>query len=116
MESDFKVNSICRSVVIVLSKNGVRLYQVTNTDFKPNAYKSPQNRIIEQAFQNQDRAARLTDADGNVFVVDFESMREYPENKEEDYVYVIRRLKETGLINLFCVLFKRVRCVRKLAC
>jgi hypothetical protein len=66
---------------------------VTNTGRCPKAYEKTQNRIIEEAFQNKEKCARLVDADGDTYIVDFELLKEYPENNIEDAVFVIRRDK-----------------------
>ena len=70
---------------------------MTNTGHEFTEYHAPQNKIIEEAFVNKEKVARLKDdTSGNVYIVDFDLMREYLENNKDDFVYVIRRDK-TGL-------------------
>ena len=72
------------------------LLKVTITGRTCIEYEKPQNKIIEEAFQKKKKDVRLVDDSGNVYIINFDSMREYLENEQDDFVYVIRRDK-TGL-------------------
>ena len=83
-------------VVISIDFVSTSLLKVTYTGHKCLEYEKPQNKIIEEAFQKKEKDVRLIDDSGNVYIIDFNLMREYLENKPDDFVYVIRRDK-TGL-------------------
>ena len=72
------------------------LLKVTNTGHDCTEYGNSQNKIIEEAFQKKEKVARLVDDSGTVYIVNFDLMRDYPENNQDDFVCVIRRDK-TGL-------------------
>lgn len=55
-----------------------------------------ENHIIETAFQNKEKCARIKDKDQNVYIIDFDSMMEYSQMDSTDMVSVIRRDKIKG--------------------
>lgn len=65
----------------------------TGTELK--AYDKRENGKIERAFLSKEKTAELVDADGNVYVVDFDLMVEYPkgDQSEDECVQVVRKLK-----------------------
>ncbi|KAL8607981.1 hypothetical protein ACOMHN_005536 [Nucella lapillus] len=67
--------------------------EVTNTGTKSVEYGQRENQIIEVAFSGKKKRAELTDTDGTVYVVDFDSMMEYPKHKPHDTLAVLRQDK-----------------------
>ncbi|XP_076451605.1 protein mono-ADP-ribosyltransferase PARP14-like isoform X2 [Babylonia areolata] len=72
--------------------------EVTNTEVKSVKYGQRENHIIEQAYQSKKKSAEITDVDGDVYVIDFDSMMEHPKDNPRDTVGVLRqnRVKEHG--------------------
>nr|KAG5706732.1 hypothetical protein BaRGS_007235 [Batillaria attramentaria] len=54
-----------------------------------------ENRVIEEAFQRRDKCVKFADANGVNCVIDFDAMKQYPEDDPTDVVSVIRRVKIT---------------------
>ena len=48
------------------------------------------------AYQNKKKTAEITDLNGDVYIIDFDSMMEYPKNNPGDSVRVLRRDKMHG--------------------
>ena len=71
--------------------------QVTNTGTERREYEPRENHTIEMAFQGKKRQAEIKDNAGNVYIIDFNSMREYPKGDISDFVSVMRRDKIKGL-------------------
>ena len=94
-------NITVNAVIIIIydqyqSSFHLLLLKVTNTGHDCTEYGNSQNKIIEEAFQKKEKVARLVDDSGTVYIVNFDLMRDYPENNQDDFVCVIRRDK-TGL-------------------
>lgn len=72
--------------------------EILPTGAKSVEYNQRENQIIELAFQNKKKNVELTDEDGNVYVVDFDSMMEYSITNPSDAVSVLRqdKIKEMG--------------------
>ncbi|KAK7497131.1 hypothetical protein BaRGS_00011661, partial [Batillaria attramentaria] len=54
-----------------------------------------ENRVIEEAFERRDKCVKFADANGVNCVIDFDAMKQYPEDDPTDVVTVIRRVKVT---------------------
>nr|KAG5699798.1 hypothetical protein BaRGS_013518 [Batillaria attramentaria] len=67
--------------------------EVTATGTQPFEYARRENHMIEAAYQKKEKTAEITDADGNVYIIDFNTMQEHPKNNPTDAVAVIRRDK-----------------------
>ncbi|XP_076460377.1 protein mono-ADP-ribosyltransferase PARP14-like [Babylonia areolata] len=67
--------------------------EVTTKGVKAVEYEQKENHIIEIAYQNRKKNAEITDIDKNVFVIDFDSMMEYPKDNPSDTVGVLRQDK-----------------------
>ena len=70
--------------------------KVDKTGTKPVEYGERENQIIEQAYQGKKRTAEIRDIGGNKYIIDFDSMMEYPETDPNDSVGVMRRDKIKG--------------------
>jgi hypothetical protein len=69
---------------------------VENTGTVKKEYEGKLNRHIEEAFKAEERNVKFSDNDGNVFVIDFDSMKEYPQSDPTDTVNVIRNITMKG--------------------
>lgn len=67
--------------------------EVTNTGTEQREYQEKENHIIEKAYQEKKPVAKIKDASGNVYIIDFNSMKEYPEDDATDTVSVMRKDK-----------------------
>ena len=65
--------------------------EITATGQELAEYDKQTNSIIEAAFQDQLPNVRFTDREGARYIIDFDSMTEFPEEDEVDQVKVIRR-------------------------
>ena len=65
--------------------------EITETGQELTKYDKQTNSIIEAAFQDQKPNARFHDKAGTQYIIDFDSMTEFPEKNELDQVKVIRR-------------------------
>nr|KAG5693839.1 hypothetical protein BaRGS_004447 [Batillaria attramentaria] len=70
---------------------------VTPTGPEQKEYGKKENHIIEVAFQSKKKFAEIIDADGNAYVIDFDSMMEHPKDDPTDTVGVMRRDKMKDL-------------------
>ena len=70
--------------------------EITGTGQELMEYDTQTNAIIEAAFQDQNPNVRFKDKQGAQYIIDFDSMIEFPELDEEDQVKVIRRDKISG--------------------
>ncbi|KAK7479356.1 hypothetical protein BaRGS_00029434 [Batillaria attramentaria] len=71
--------------------------EVTPTGPEQKEYGKKENHIIEVAFQSKKKFAEIIDADGNAYVIDFDSMMEHPKDDPTDTVGVMRRDKMKDL-------------------
>ncbi|XP_070211879.1 protein mono-ADP-ribosyltransferase PARP14-like isoform X1 [Littorina saxatilis] len=67
--------------------------EVTTTGTEAQPYAPKENHVIETAFQDKKKTAQIEDQDKNVYIIDFDSMMEYPKSDFNDSVSVIRRDK-----------------------
>lgn len=72
--------------------------EVTTTGNQMVDYAKAQNHVIEMAYQGKKPQAEIVDSGGNVYVIDFSTMKEYPKTDPRDTVSVIRRdkIKDMG--------------------
>ncbi|XP_076464939.1 protein mono-ADP-ribosyltransferase PARP14-like [Babylonia areolata] len=67
--------------------------EVTTTGTEQKEYQPMENYAIETAYRDKKSCAKITDIAGSVFVIDFNSMMEYPEADPSDTVSVMRKDK-----------------------